>query len=239
MNCEQFTHQVGADPNAISSAVREHIGSCQRCNELLRELQAFDTTLKVALDVDVPDGLGVVQGAKDNVVELQSRSDASLVAKRPQWLAVAAVVVLGIGVSVGIWYKSITAPLPQSLVAHVRHEPQLLGQNWSVVPAAQVEQVLSKGRVSLNGDIGTVRHAGLCYFRGNKVAHVVVHTTTGPVTVMLLPDVPLQNAVTFEEDGLQGLMVPIGKGSIAVLGDDSEALPNVRQRVAANVAWSI
>ena len=239
MNCEQFAQALGANPNDINAAMHEHVAGCEPCAQLMQELNEFDKVLKAAIDVDVPATLGHREPAGDNVVHLSSRTGGATPIKQPKWMALAAVMVLGIGLAVGTWYGRVSASLPQSLVAHVKHEPELLTDEWQVVSVAQTERVLTQGGASLNGDIGTVRHAGMCSFRGNKVAHVVIHTDKGPVTVMLLPDEAVQSPTSFDEEGYKGVMVPMGDGSIAIIGNDSEAMDEVRDDVTSNLSWTI
>lgn len=239
MNCQQFAHQLGAEPANLSATMQAHMVQCEPCARLSAELGQFDEILQAALHVDVPDSLGTHDKLTDNVIALNQPATSTAVSKRPQWFALAAVLILGLGISVGTWYERATAPLQKSLIAHVLHEPNLLLAEWQAEPVANVEQVLKDGRVSLNGDIGTVRHAGLCSFRGHKVAHVVVQTESGPVTLMLLPDESVQSTQSFSEDGYNGVLVPVGTGSIAIIGNDSEAMIKVRERVADKVTWSI
>jgi len=153
--------------------------------------------------------------------------------------AIAATLLLGVGVFFGTWLGRITAPLPQSVIAHFEHEAGLHDGVWSEVPVAKVSQVLNRGRVSLNGDIGAVRHAGLCSFRGNKVAHLVVQSTHGPVTVMLLPEEETVQATPFNEEGYEGVLIPVGKGSIAIISNDAQATQEVQKNLSDSVAWTI
>ena len=45
----------------------------------------------------------------------------------------------------------------------------------------------------------------------------VVQTAHGPLTVMLLPHVSVTKREKFSEDGLNGILLPAGAGSVAVL----------------------
>lgn len=256
MNCTTFAQHLGAHPDSLDESMREHATSCAACSALQAELTRFDSVLRAALDVDVPAGLGQVtapvisEETSDNVVSLHERATASrsatsdAVAQKPRMstplFAVAATLLLSVGVFFGnILGKHSSAQLSQAIVAHVEHEPSLLQGEWSVVQTAQLTSVLQTGRVSLNGDIGTVRHAGLCSFRGNKVAHVVVQSTNGPVTVMLLPEEKTNGITSFDEEGYRGVLIPVGEGSIAVISDSEESTNEVRKNFTDKVAWSI
>jgi len=153
--------------------------------------------------------------------------------------ALAATVLLSVGAFFGVQLSKISTGLPEAVIAHVEHEPNLLEGDWSVVPASQLQYVLDSGKVSLNGDIGDVRHAGLCSFRGNKVAHVVVQSSNGPVTVMLLPEEKTEGIMSFDEEGYRGVLIPVGEGSIAVIGENEKSTDEVRKNFTDKVAWSI
>ncbi len=248
MNCTHFAQQLGAGPEGLDEAARAHMSDCDTCAALHAELTQFDATLRAALDVDVPAGLGTlpadsteapVDNPADNVVPLRHASAPAKRSINTPLFALAATILLSVGVFLGSSLNRLSPPLPEAVVAHIEHEPNLLVGDWSVVPAAHLNSVLSTGKVSLKGDIGTVRHAGLCSFRGNKVAHVVVQSTNGPVTVMLLPDEKSDGIMSFNEDGYRGVLIPVGEGSIAVISDSEESTEEVRTNFTDKVAWSI
>ena len=244
MNCTTFAQHLGATPGHIDEATRAHMSDCASCAALHAELSQFDATLRAALEVDVPAGLGKLPTAdlaekSDNVVPLRHAGGQNKRSINAPMFALAATLLLSVGVFFGSWLGRLSAPLPEAVIAHIEHEPNLLVGDWSVVPASHLTSVLTTGHVSLKGDIGTVRHAGLCSFRGNKVAHVVVQSTSGPVTVMLLPEEKTAGITTFDEDGYRGVLIPVGEGSIAVISGSEESTEEVRNNFTDKVAWSI
>lgn len=58
MSCTTFRQQLGAEPQNIDEALRAHMHDCASCAALHAELTGFDATLRGALNVDVPAGLG-------------------------------------------------------------------------------------------------------------------------------------------------------------------------------------
>jgi hypothetical protein len=40
-------------------------------------------------------------------------------------------------------------------------------------------------------------------------------------------------------EGLRGLILPLGEGSVAILGDDAEDLQSVQEDIAGAVEWTI
>ncbi|MEM7082155.1 MAG: DUF3379 family protein [Pseudomonadota bacterium] len=247
-----FIQDMVADPGNLSDELRDHLARDDDSRALHEAVVEFDEAMRAALDVDVPEGLGNLDAllARDsaqdtsgqNVVPLRKPATASTPieprSNKPLF-ALAASLLLGVGALFGVQLGKISTDLPEAMVAHVDHEPHLLSGDWSTVPAFHVQSVLNRGNVSLKGDIGTVRHAGLCSFRGNNVAHVVVQSSNGPVTLMLLPDEKTRGIQSFEEEGYSGVLIPVGDGSIAIIGNDEQSTEEVRQNVTDKVAWTI
>lgn len=230
MNCTDYRNRLLAAPHSPTAAMSAHADECEPCATFARDLSAMDAVLHDALAVDVPDNLG------------QTRLLQKIAQRRRRALAlyaVAATLLVAVGLFAGLNLEHAPSPIPADLVAHIRHEPALLVPTTQVLPIERVSTVLREGRVTLTGPIGSVHHAGLCPFRGNLVAHLVVETPSGPVTVMLLPDETVRAPVRFDEDGLRGVLVPAGRGSIAVIGDEPDALEPVRKRFSRAVEYSI
>jgi len=68
-----------------------------------------------------------------------------------------------------------------------------------------------------------------------------VQGRAGPVIVLLLADEHIAAEIPLDipQEGLRGVIVPLDEGSIAILGDDAEALEAIERDVSAAVSWSI
>jgi len=158
---------------------------------------------------------------------------------RGGWLALAAGIVVAALVSIGVWRNAAPISMSGELVAHVRHEPMSLMPVAAPVSAVKVEHVLRSTGTRVEGSLGTVTYIETCPFRGRQVAHIVIEGSTGPVTLLLLPHIAVAEAETFEEDGMQGTIVPVGDGSVAIIGSETEPLDAVEELVSSAVAWRI
>lgn len=228
INCFEFRRRVSAEPQARDPALAEHRLACRACAAHLAELQALDARLGAVLTLPVPEGLA----GRVRFAAARRRS-------RPRWLAAAAALLLAVGLaSVFWWQRSGELPLDRALVAHVLHEPELLALPPETrVSPGQLVSVLDWSGARLAVDAGEVRHAGLCLFRGRLVAHLVVPGEDGPVTVILLPHVPVRGPVRFREQGFSGVLLPREGGSIAVLGRSAQSAAAVAERYAADLHW--
>ncbi len=80
----------------------------------------------------------------------------------------------------------------------------------------EIEAVLSKAGVHFDSSMPVV-YASPCPFRGHVAPHLVVQTEQGPVTVMLLSHEKVSRRQEFAESGYEGVLLPAGEGSVAVL----------------------
>ncbi|MEO0992122.1 MAG: DUF3379 family protein, partial [Pseudomonadota bacterium] len=151
----------------------------------------------------------------------------------------AASVLMGIGLVSGLMLGKSSPSLADDLVAHILHEPKALEPGRPNLEFSRVSNVFERARMSVKGDLGDIQYAGLCSFRGHAVPHLVVQGASGPITVMLLPEVTVEERTPFDEDGFKGVIVPTGRGSIAVIGNPDELLESVTETFTQNVEFSI
>jgi hypothetical protein len=122
-------------------------------------------------------------------------------------------------------------------------EPDAWARTGVPVPQPKLDQVLRASHVRLKGDPGLVSYANSCLFRGHLVPHLVVQTEAGPVTVMVLAHEAARSSTRFDEQGYQGMIVPVpGHGSLAVLergsGTDLNVVKSVAARVRGAIDWT-
>ena len=69
--------------------------------------------------------------------------------------------------------------------------------------------------------------------------HLVIQGEKGPVTLLLMPDEKIDMAELIEGDNVNGVILPVGDGSIAIIGERDEDLALIEERVIDSVEWSI
>jgi len=74
---------------------------------------------------------------------------------------------------------------------------------------------------------------------GRAVPHLVVQSTAGPAMVLLLPGERLAREEVLDQDGLRGVLIPVGDGTIGIVAADPAAVEAVRQRVTQAVELGI
>jgi hypothetical protein len=236
ITCIEFRQRVGADPGTRDPGVLRHRLACRTCAEHGRALEGFDRRLAHALAIPVPAELA-------HRVILRATADEAAPPRR--WLAaVAGLAVLAIGVTLAVQWRAAPAPdaaLASDLLAHMLHEPDTLEPTAITVAHVKVREVLGRGEAGLTDPeaLGTVSFARLCPFRGRLTPHLVFQGASGPVTVMVLRHVQVTEPTPFAEEGYQGVLVPMGEGSVAVIGSDDPSIQAVRGRVTRSLDLSI
>ena len=73
---------------------------------------------------------------------------------------------------------------------------------------------------------------------GKKIPHLVMQGEQGPVTILLLPDEAVDAPVPIEGQGINGIILPVGDGSVAIIGERNEKLEAIEKNVVNSVTWS-
>jgi Protein of unknown function (DUF3379) len=229
MVCLEFRRHCGGDPGIRDAAFLEHRLACRACGAFAEDVRWFDGQLKMALAVEVPEGLVERVVADISIKE----------AHRMRWVAMAASLTIIFAAVVGIIRLDGSDVSATEIVEHMVHEPELLIPVDTTVEPARLYAVVNRGGAELNDDLGDVSYAGLCNFRGKLVAHLVVRGENGPVTILLLPDETVDEATAINEGGFHGTIVPAGDGSIAIIGAEQEPMDALRRQVVQAVQWQI
>lgn len=213
MICQDARRLIGAQPYATSHELAEHISGCQGCSEFQLEMVALEADIRRALE-NAP-------------ITARPRTVRQL--SRPAW-ALAASVLLAVLATLAVWALRPGDTLAGEVVAHVEAEPQSWASNQNVSPSALAE-ILRKSGVVLDATPYSVVYAQSCWFRGHYVPHLVVRTTDGLVTVLVLRSEHVRNREAFSEGGFAGVIVPASQGSIAVLTRGSGEMDRIAEQM--------
>jgi hypothetical protein len=231
MDHARYRSALLADPHDADPDLRAHRDSCAECRAFTEQLLRFEDRLERALLVDIP---------IKSVVLPFARKAAGAARGRGRAMALAASVLLAVVIAAGVWLTLPQRSLAAAVVAHMAEEPNAWQRTDVPVPNPELNDVLQASRLRLKSDAGIVSYAASCDFRGHKVPHLVVQTSSGPVTVMVLVHEPVRKPMEFDEQGYRGTIVPVpGHGSIAVLMKDAGSGSTNVDRIAAQVDAAI
>ncbi|HXQ64284.1 MAG TPA: DUF3379 family protein [Steroidobacteraceae bacterium] len=240
MNCAGIREALDAQPVARPPVIAAHLATCPECARYAAELAAFDAKLRRALEIPVPER--AAPAVDQAPVELDARR---AVARRPPlrrgWLALAASAVLAVILVAAITTIYPRQALASAVVGHMSLEPDAWVVTDVKVPDAALTYVLHRSGVSLEPGVPQISYAHSCWFRGWYVPHLVVQTTAGPMTVMVLRHEHVARDTPIDEGGYRGVIVPAGRGALAILSRgsaDAGAIDAVAARVAASVRFA-
>jgi len=218
MNCAAARLAIGAEPNATSPALEEHLLECGACARFRTEMRRLETSIGRALSEAPPAAARARAGART-------------------WTgwALAASVLLALSTVLGLWLLHPTDTLAHELTRHVEAEPD----SWisrEHLDARSINDALRSEGLALELTSERIVYAHSCFFRGHYVPHLVLQTAAGPATLIVLKHEQVGGRRTFHEDGMQGVIVPAPTGgSYAVLtrGGDERAA----QQLQHDVRW--
>jgi hypothetical protein len=235
MNCEDYRQAIAAEPSYDGGEA--HLSACVECRAFRDEMRALNQKLGHALAIDVPElrmpELPQIDTA--DVVPLAGHRRFTM----PSWIAVAAMLVLAAFVGFRMVGSNVTYPsLADEIVAHLDHEPRALRVTDKPVDDRRLAKVVPATVAKMNHDAGLITYAHTCVIHGKKIPHLVIQGERGPVTILLLPEEMIESAVQIHGESINGVILPVGSGSVAIIGERDEALEAIQQNIVNSVTWS-
>ena len=158
---------------------------------------------------------------------------------KPVWFAMAASVVFAVVMGarllgVGASYDS----LGEEIIAHLDHEPYALRVTDTPVSDSRLHKVVPANVAEMDHSAGLITYAQTCVINGKDVPHLVIQGETGPVTILLMPDQAVSAAEPLEGENMHGVILPVGNGSVAIIGPREESLERIEKSLLDSVTWS-
>lgn len=239
MNCEEFKQAIAADPSVLPEGAAGHAAACASCAAFRADMRALDTGIAKALMIEVPElrlpELPPIED--DNVHSLPYRRKS----RTSAWIAIAAS--LALAAIIGTQMVGNRVPgeysLAEEVLAHLDHEPRALRVTDVAVPDDRLAKVVNPSIGSMDRNVGLITYAASCVINGKTVPHLVMQGEKGPITLLLMPDEMVEGASTLEGESVTGVILPVGDGSIAIIGERDENIAEIEQKVIDSVEWSI
>jgi hypothetical protein len=221
MNCFEFRRLMLANPRTRSPGQERHIAECAACSSFAREMDLFEERLHEAAYVPAPEALA------DRVL-LRRRMKAP--ALRTWALAASFVAAVGLGVYVyqsppGTEDRVVAAssvndthPAVAAIQYVADFEPQLLREGRRGDPS-HMYAALQKLGLRLPTDGISVSYLGECPVQGGTGEHIVLHTRTGQVTLILIPDLPVGPRVVVADRDMTAVAAPVRTGGYVLVAD--------------------
>ena len=221
MDHAEFRRLLGADPKRTSSEIEAHRASCAECAKYADDMRKLDGLVSGALEVRGPKPMDPPWTTRRAPV---------------RWYAIAASVLIAIGVGSYFWTEARRNALIVEVVKHADRERNVLIASSKRVPESKVEDALAKAGARLAADMA-ISVARVCKIRGIVAPHLIMQTSEGAVAVLLLQDERAWLSRSFEKLGYKGRIVPAGKHSIAIVGTSEAAVEEGAQIASAGIDW--
>ncbi len=234
MNCEDYKQAIAAQPSFDGGA--GHVADCADCQAYRRDMLALDQQISRALTVDVPELI------MPELPELETANVVSLLGRRltpPAWLAMAAAVVLA--VTLGVRYVGTNVEyesLADEVLAHLQYERYSRRVTDVAVSDERLNSVVSADIARLDRSATLVTYAQTCIIGGHEVPHLVIQGERGPVTILLMPFAKVSGPQSLSGEYMSGVILPVGDGSIAIVGVRDEPLERIQTELLKSVMWS-
>ncbi len=237
MNCEHARLLIGSNPTSTSSELSEHLETCEACRQFQTEMVALEGDLRLALEQPPVAAARPrptpVLAAVNTAPSEAARPAPTPIRRRPprwrEWSLAASVVVVAIAIG---WFIRPTPSLAHAVVAHVAAEVDFA----KPANTQDLSEVLKNAGVNADLSPGKVTYAHTCWLRGHWVPHLLLQTSSGPVTVIVMPDEHVTGRTSFHDSGYDGVIVPARRGSIAVLAQGTADVAGVANQMKVTYA---
>jgi Protein of unknown function (DUF3379) len=235
-DCDRCRAAIAADPD--TGCEREHLAQCPACRAWQADMRDLDARLARALAVAVPRlQLPDLDALPDNVATLE-RPPGGQRASSLRWLALAASLVVAAFVGIRLMNADTPATaLGDEVLAHIDHEAFSLAVTDRSVGAERLARVVPANVAVLPPDMPLVTYAQSCEINGHSVPHLVVQGEHGPVTILLMEHEKVDAPQHIGDGVLSGVILPVGGGSIAIVGQEAGDLEAVEKTMKNAVAW--
>ena len=237
----EILETIAADPSAPVDVSALSADEVARVEAYRAELRELDKTISKALSIDVPelDMPALPDLDEDaNVVHMPVGNKRRI--STPAWIGIAASIAIAAVLGVRFLDEPTVYPsLAAEVVAHLDHEPRAFRVTSTPVAERRLTNVVSRSGAEIDGDVGLITYAKSCVINGKTIPHLVIQGKLGPITLLLMPDEMIDGAVPLTGDSINGVILPVGAGSIAIIGEREENIQEIEQRVVDSVTWSI
>lgn len=231
MDCLEFRRQLAADPHARDPDFLAHRDSCRAgCTESWWRAQRFERRVLTTLQsVEVPPDLA------ECVLLAQATSMRARVRRRWQIALALAASLLAALIVAGYTWNLRATPGADSLaamaIAHVRSEAYSLTMTRPIA-GRDLQPVFAGRGLTLRGAPVHAVFAADCQVGPYQAVHLVLRENGDPVTALYVVDHRIAAAQDFERSGWRGREVPMGNGTLVLLGNTTEGFAAAERAVA-------
>jgi len=207
IHCLPFRQALLTDPHQPDGDILAHLPGCDGCRSYQASLITADARLKQAMTITVPENLvpRIMLAVTDK--------------RRPKWShwisfsAAASITLAVVILATQFGGEQATAA---ELIGHVEHEIDVVSSHVKAEDAKNADAALT--RIEMQGSLpqGEILFAGNCVHHGRLIAHILMQTSEGQVTLLYLPDEHFSLPISTKGDWTM-VSQHHGKGSVVLL----------------------
>lgn len=219
MNYFEFKKILDADPYSKDPGFLNAKNNDSRCMKAYQKTMNNEQVIKDALNIPVP------RFEIEHIKFRQAQDKHNNF--RYQFLAMAASAILMVGAGVFFLNNSQSSELEKFINEALMMEPTVY-MSETEIPHKELEPLFASINTTLDGDLGDVHFMKLCPTLNGKGARMVVmNDLNQPITVLYMPNSPVEEAMNMQMDGFKGKIVALEQGSAAIIARPHESTAQI------------
>lgn len=209
MNYFEFKRILDADPYSQDPDFLHTKEHDARCRKAYQQAMAEEQLLLAALNVPVPSQ--EINGIRFQQTEVKTSRF------RNQFLAMAASVLVVFGFGFLYLNNNQGSDLERFINEALLMEPEVYMSD-AEIPHETLAPLFASLNTEMNGDLGQVHFMKLCpTLDGTGARMVIMNELSQPITVLYMPNSPVDQAIDMEMEGYKGKIVALDHGSAAII----------------------
>ncbi|WGY46450.1 DUF3379 family protein [Vibrio sp. ABG19] len=229
----EFRRRILSDPKHRDKEIQQAISASDSHARYAEDILNLDAKIAEAMRVDVPDSLA------DRILFSHNAVNDNVV--RPRFMrramAMAASVAFVFGLLAGQvnWGNLLVPPAQASLaemaVSHVLNEEGFVASIDEQVSSRQINAKMRPFHYQFDKSFPYhVYYLNHCGFGDSNALHVVFQGETGKVT-LFLTHMPAEGKVNFNQNGMTGVIKPVGNMSLILVGGEGENVDKIARHL--------
>ncbi len=219
MNYFEFKQILDADPYSKDPEFLQARTNDKRCRQAYQKAMAQEQVILDALNVPVPDHN--IEHIKFHQAQNKQNSF------RNQIFAIAASMVLVVGVGFFMLTNNNESDLEKFINEALMMEPAVY-MSENEIPQDDLAPLFASINTAVDGNLGKVHFMKLCPTLNGKGARMVVmNDLNQPITVLYMPNSPVDEAISMQMEGFKGKIVALEQGSAAIIARPHESTAQI------------
>ena len=219
MNYFEFIKILNADPYSQNPAFLTAKTNDKKCLKAYKEAMEKEQTIKAALNIPVP--ALEIEHIKFHQAQYKQTN------RSHRLFAMAASVILLFGASLFVINNSQSSDLEKFINEALLMEPAVY-MSENEIPHGELAPLFASINTSLNGDLGKVHFMKICpTLNGQGARMVMMNDLNQPITVLYMPNSPVDEAVKMQMDGFKGKIIALEQGSAAIIARPHESTAQI------------